>query len=80
MLPCLTKQKWLPEQRTEKSNRNIVLGCPKQQKRMPKQRTELGKFDDHSIVEIPSDMCHESKDDVVDEVFDDFEFNIGDKS
>ena len=40
----------------------------------------LGKFDDHSIVEIPSDMCHESKDDVVDEVFDDFELNIGDKS
>ena len=25
-------------------------------------------------------MCHESKDDVVDEVFDDFELNIGDKS
>ena len=40
----------------------------------------LGKFDDHSIIEIPSDMCHESKDDVVDEVFDDFELNIGDKS
>ena len=40
----------------------------------------VGKFDDHDIVEIPSDMGHESKDDVVDEVFDDFESNIGDKS
>ena len=38
------------------------------------------KFDSHDIVKIPSDMCHESNDDVVDEVFDDFECNIGDKS
>ena len=39
-----------------------------------------GGFDDSRIVEIPNDMCHESKDDVLDEVFDNFESNIGNHS
>ena len=36
------------------------------------------KFDNHNIVGILNDMCHDSKYDTVDEVFDDFESNIPD--
>jgi hypothetical protein len=36
-----------------------------------------GKVDDSNVIEIPSEMCLESKDDVVETVFDDFEDNIG---
>ena len=39
-----------------------------------------GKFEDYNIVEIPNDRCHESEDNVVDEVFNGFESNIGNKS
>ena len=37
-----------------------------------------GKIDDSNIIEVPSEMCLDSKDEVVDAVFDDFEANIGD--
>ena len=37
-----------------------------------------GIVDDSNIIEIPSEMCLESKDEVVETVFDDFEDNIGD--
>ena len=36
-----------------------------------------GKIDDGEIIEVPSTMCLASKDEVVEEVFDDFENNIG---
>ena len=37
-----------------------------------------GEIDDSNIIEVPSEMCLESQDDVVDAVFDNFEANIGD--
>ena len=37
----------------------------------------MGRIDDGNIVEIPTDMCHDSKDEVIDEVFDEFKSNIG---
>ena len=36
-----------------------------------------GKVDDANIIEVPPDMCLDSKDEVVEAVFDDFEANIG---
>ena len=36
-----------------------------------------GKIKTENIVQVPSDMCLDSKDDVVDAVFDKFEDNIG---
>ena len=38
-----------------------------------------GKCDDSNIIEIPSNMCLDSKEEVVETVFDNFEHNIGNK-